>query len=98
MTHSMFQTHKKWLWLLLGVWLIVIQSFALLHSAEHGLEHQHTHCIVCDFGDNLNAGPSSLRMPPMGLQQPEYIAHTPYQQPSLSVLRHFNVRAPPCLF
>jgi len=53
---------------------------------------------VCDFGHNLNAGPSSLRMPPMGLQQPEYIAHTPYQQPSLSVLRHFNVRAPPSLF
>ncbi|AEG12711.1 hypothetical protein Sbal175_3478 [Shewanella baltica BA175] len=98
MTHSSSPTHRKWLWLLLGVWLIVIQSVALSHSAEHSLEHEHAHCFLCDFGHEQNAGPSSVLMPPMGLQQAESIPQKPYQQPSLPWVRHFNVRAPPLLF
>lgn len=98
MTISMFKMKKKWLWLLLSVWLLVLQSVALSHSAAHALEEQHSHCLLCNFDDNPSAGPTTVRQLPALLQRAEYIAFPLVQAPALAWLRKLNVRAPPSLF
>ncbi|ASK68074.1 hypothetical protein CF168_03875 [Shewanella bicestrii] len=95
MAYHQFRTHKKWPWLLLSVWLLVTQCFALTHYTEHSLEHEHTHCIVCDFGHDTSASPASMPVLPLDLQHADHRATATYQAPSLAHIRHVDARAPP---
>jgi len=98
MTISLSAVQKKWLWLLLGVWLLVLQSMALSHAAVHAQEQDHAQCLQCTVDDNPAAGPAAVLMPPTLLQRAEYIAFPLFSAPALAWLSKLNVRAPPFLF
>ncbi|AQS36145.1 hypothetical protein Sps_00956 [Shewanella psychrophila] len=95
MTNRMSLTLKNSLWLVFGLWLIVLQSITLAHSVEHALEHDSTHCVYSNIYHDHSAGPTTLIMPAMCQQHAEIIASEQYLQPSLPWLRSLNVRAPP---
>lgn len=97
MKNKLFPTNRQWLWLLLGMWLIALQFAALSHSTEHSLDHEHNHCLLCNFAHTPNAGPSSVHIPPLIQQQQEDIVAPLYLQPSLPWPRGLNARAPPFL-
>ncbi|BAJ02179.1 hypothetical protein [Shewanella violacea] len=95
MTNRISQPLKNSLWLVFGLWLIVLQFITLSHAAEHALEHNDSHCIYSNVYHEHNAGPTTVIMPPICQQQAESIAPPVYLQPSLPWLRNLNVRAPP---
>ncbi|MCL1127477.1 hypothetical protein [Shewanella surugensis] len=95
MTHRIPLTLKNSLWLVFGLWLIVLQSITLAHGIEHALEHDNTHCLYSNIYHHHHAGPTTVIMPAMCQQQAGSIAPPLYQQPSLLWLRNLNVRAPP---
>ncbi|MDF0533881.1 hypothetical protein KDN34_12680 [Shewanella yunxiaonensis] len=98
MLHRLIPHNKKWLWLLLGVWLTVLQSVAVVHSAQHGLVHEHAHCLLCNFGNHPTTGPMAIL--PIAATQSlvTNVSEQPYTQPALPWLRTLSARAPPALF
>lgn len=95
MTNRIPLTLKNSLWLVFGLWLIVLQSITLAHSIEHALEHDNSHCLYSNIYHHHHAGPSTVIMPELCPQQSESIAPPLYQQPALFWLGNLSVRAPP---
>ena len=95
MTNIMLTNNRKWLWLLLGFWLIVLQSVTLTHAVEHNLKHDHSHCIQCRIDNTSSAGPSTFNIGLLQAPQSEAINTTEYLQPSLPWFSQVNARAPP---
>ncbi|MCL1073756.1 hypothetical protein [Shewanella dokdonensis] len=97
MLRRILPQNKKWLWLLLGVWLTVLQSVAVVHSAEHGLVHEHSHCLLCNFSNHPSSGPTAV-LPVAAIQALVIkVAGPLYIQPALPWLRTLSTRAPPYL-
>ncbi|WP_341502107.1 hypothetical protein [Gallaecimonas sp. GXIMD4217] len=54
----MSKAKHPWLWLLLALWLVMAEAWAVTHSQEHnGLDDQHR-CTLCHFAQQGAKGVS----------------------------------------
>ncbi|WP_156104097.1 hypothetical protein [Shewanella mangrovi] len=89
--------NKKWLWLFLGLWLTALQSVAVMHTSEQPLTHDHTHCLLCNFGSQQVTGPMAAPTPAVTATLISVVAEAQYSQPAIPQIRRAVARAPPVL-
>lgn len=89
---------RPWLWLLLAVWLVAVQGFALEHADKHSLTRDQNNCQLCNFAGHNDIGFSfslTVRSPAPILVAARQL---PYTKPQLNPSRRMPVRGPPALF
>lgn len=93
---ALHRRHYRWLWLLLALWLTVLQAVAEVHASQHSLLQEHHNCLLCNF--NSIGGNAPISTLPVVLAIPVKaipITDAVYTTPVLQTLRRMPARGPP---
>lgn len=81
--------------MLLALWLVVIQGYAIIHASKHSLVQDQQSCQLCNFAEHSNLGPSFALPVVTALMVPAPEQGLGYQNPQPPRYRRMPVRGPP---
>ncbi|MCH1925202.1 hypothetical protein L9G74_01085 [Shewanella sp. C32] len=77
------------------LWLTAWQSVAIAHATDQPLNHDHTHCLLCNFSSQPTTGPVDAPTPNITAVLVTVVAEPVYSQPTVVHTRRQQARAPP---